>query len=346
MAAKKTGKVMDPIDADIDSAKKKVVRPSKKSSEIKVLASKEAPAGPSLQEDLFHVEKQAEVNGVEMGVLENGIPYLSEAGLAKMCGIDRKVLNRLAIGWAEEKHKERGTAINELLEGAGYFEPDLFLKSEMNGSPVNAYTEPVCMAVLEYYAFVTKEPREDAQRAFRTLARTTFRMLVYQAVGYSPEQKVLDSWRHFHDRVDMTATSVPLGYFSVFKEIAIMLVPMIRAGIFISDKVVPDISVGIAWSGHWETNELAKKYGDRQRYNHEYPLYYPQSKSNPQPAYCYPEDALGAFRAWLQATYIRSKFPAYMLGQTKKGTVPITTANKALGAFGAQQLEAPKKRIK
>lgn len=84
----------------------------------------------------------------------------------------------------------------------------------------------------------------------------------------------------------------------------------------------------------------------RQRYNHEYPLNYPQSKSNPQPAFCYPEEALGAFRAWLHATYIRSKFPAYMLSQTKKGSVPIAIANKALGAFGAQQLEARKKCIK
>jgi hypothetical protein len=132
----------------------------------------------------------------------------------------------------------------------------------------------------------------------------------------------------------------------VFKEIAIMLVPMIRAGIFISDKVVPDISVGMTWSGYWEDNELAKKYGGRTRYDHEYPLYYPQSKSNPQPAYCYPEEALGAFRAWLHATYIKSKFPAYMLSQTKKGAVPIAIANKALGAFGAQLLEAPKKRLK
>lgn len=322
-------------------------RPAQKTNEIKDVGSKSTALGPPLvQEELFHIEKQAEINGVEMGVLENGVPYLSESGLAQMCGIDRKVLNRLAVGWADEKLKERGAAINTLLESAGYFEAGLFLKSELNGSPVNAYTGPVCLALLEYYAFITKEPRHEAVTAFRTLARTTFRVLIYQAVGYSPEQKVLDSWRHFHDRVDMTATSVPMGYFSVFKEIAIMIVPMIRAGIIISDKVVPDISVGRAWSEHWEASGLEQKYGPRTKYDHEYPLYYPQSKSNPQPSYCYPEDALGAFRSWLNKTYLASKFPAYMLGQTKKGTVPIALANKALGAFGAQQLEAPKKRIK
>ena len=55
-----------------------------------------------VQGDLFHVEKQVERDGIEMGVLENGVPYLSESGLARMCGVDRKVLNRLAINLADE----------------------------------------------------------------------------------------------------------------------------------------------------------------------------------------------------------------------------------------------------
>lgn len=33
-----------------------------------------------------------------MGVLENGTPYLSEKGLAKLCGIARSVLGELAAG--------------------------------------------------------------------------------------------------------------------------------------------------------------------------------------------------------------------------------------------------------
>lgn len=321
--------------------------PGKKANEINELASKSTSLGPPLvQEELFQVEKQAEVNGVEMGVLDNGIPYLTESGLAEMCGIDRKVLNRLAIGWHEEKLKDRGAAINEMLEKAGYFEAGLYLKSELNGSPVNAYTEPVCMALLEYYAFIAKEPRQQAVTAFRTLARTSFRILIYKAVGYSPEQRVLDSWRHFHDRVDLTHDAVPFGYFGVFREISIMIVPMIRSGILISDKVVPDISVGRAWSEYWEAEELGEKYGDRTRYDHDYPDYYPQAKSNPQHPYAYPNAALGEFREWLQKNYIANKFPVYMLGQTKKGAVPLAMANKALGALGTQLLEPPRKRLR
>lgn len=305
--------------------------------------SKQALApSPMVQGDLFHVEKQTVIDGIEMGVLENGIPYLTESGLARMCGIDRKVLNRLAIGWLEERLKPRGKQIDQLLLQSGYSENGLYLKSEHKGVEVNAYTEPVCLALLEYYAFLADEKRNEAIFAFRTLARTTFRKFIYDAVGYSPEQKVLDSWKHFHDRLDMTLDAVPLGYFSVFKEIAAMIVPMIRAGIMISDRVVPDISAGKAWSAYWETNNLAAQHGDRTRYDHEYPLYYPQSKSNPQPAFAYPDSALPVFRTWLRTNYIASKFPNYLLGQAKKGSVPLAIANQAIKAFSGQMLDHKK----
>lgn len=300
--------------------------------------------GP-LQGELFHVEKQIEIDGIEMGVLENGTPYLSESGLARMCGIDRKVLNRLAINWKDERLKERGKVIDDLLSKSSYRGDTLYLKSEHNGSEVNAYTESVCMAVLEYYAFIAKEPRPEALNAFRTLARESFRALIYRAVGYSPEQRLLDSWRHFHDRVDITSASVPFGYFSVFREIASMIVPMIRAGIMISDRVVPDISVGKAWSEYWKSADLETQFGTREKYDHEYPLYYPQAKSNPQPSFAYPDAALGEFRAWLVRNYIANKFPSYLLGQTKKGNIPVGLATKAIGAFHGISLPAPNGKI-
>lgn len=287
----------------------------------------------------FHVEKQIEYDGIEMGVLENGIPYLTESGLARMCGIDRKVLNRLAIGWNEEKNKPRGQKINLLLIKSGYAENTLFLKSEHNGNDVNAYTEPVCLALLEYYAFEADERRDQAQNAFRILAKTKFREYIYQAVGYAPAQHILDSWRNFHDRVDLTMSAVPFGYFCIFTEIASMLVPMIRAGILISDKVIPDISVGIVWANYWKKNNFDTIYGERVEYKHNYPLYYPQSKSNPQPAWAYPNNALGVFREWLETHYIRNKFPAYLLEQAKLGKLGINIVQKTINVFKQNQLK-------
>jgi hypothetical protein len=297
------------------------------------------------------IEIEKAINGIEMGVLENGMPYLTQRGLSEVTGAARSLIQGITKEWEEHYEddvigKDRISFFKNYLLANGFNEPSLHLEIVQSGTIHYAYPDVVCMAFLEYYAFESKGDNAKALENYRKFASFGLRKFIYEALGYSPEQKVLDSWRHFHDRVDMTATSCPVGYFSVFKEISIMLVPMIRSGIFISDKVVPDISVGITWSAHWESAALAQKYGDRARYDHEYPLYYPQAKSNPQPAFCYPEDALGAFRAWLTKTYITSKFPAYMLGQTKKGNVPLKIANKALSAFGAQLLEPPKKRIK
>lgn len=301
-----------------------------KHNEIKELPPKYADlVAPSQQSELFKIERQAEINGVEMGVFENGIPFLTESGLSRMCGITRKALYNISVNWTQEREKPRGRKIDELLQQSGYTEDLLFIQSENNGSPINAYSEPVCLALLEYYAFVADEPREQAIRAFRSLARTTFRSFIYEAVGYHPEQSEIDSWRHFHDRVDMTMDAVPPGYFSVFQEIATMIVPMIRANIIISDKVVPDISVGLAWAKFWKKNKL-DRYGDRKQYSHAYPSYYPQSKSNPQPAHAYPDAILGIFRAWLRQEYVVSKLPSYLLGQADKGLLPKSVARRAI----------------
>ena len=343
----KKDETIEPIESTFDNVAESIITPTSsptlKTSKINEIVVKTADlVPPPLQQELFKVEKQIEYDGVEMGVLENGIPYLTESGLARMCGIDRKVLNRLAINWTEQRLKPRGKKIDSLLKQLNYHEDELFLKSNHKNTTVNAYTEPVCLALLEYYAFLAEDKRDEAIHAFRSLARTTFRSFIYQAVGYSPEQKNIDSWKHFHDRIDMTMDSVPVGYYSIFREISSMIVPMIRAGIMISDRVVPDISVGKAWSTFWKENNLEEKCGERIKYNHEYPLYYPQAKSNPQPAFAYPDSSLGIFRSWLRLNYITNKFPKYLTGQTKKGTLPKTVATKAIEAFSNPQIEENK----
>jgi len=63
------------------------IRPENKTSNSNGLDVKKAILGPPpkyTQGDLFHVEKQVKFDGIEMGVLENGVPYLSESGLARM----------------------------------------------------------------------------------------------------------------------------------------------------------------------------------------------------------------------------------------------------------------------
>lgn len=299
-----------------------VLGATKNSLKIKEIASKIEALGAAQEQTLFHSEKQIERDGIEMGVLENGLPYLSERGLAQMCGISRPVLNRLAANWNEEKLKPRGKAIDSLLTTSGFSGNTLYIQCEVDGVPTNAYIEPVCLAVLEYYAFDASEQKAQAQHAFRTLARKTFRTFVYEAVGYKPQNQFLENWKHYIDRIDLTKSSVPAGYYCIFSEIAPMIVPLIQGGLPVSDKIIPDISVGKTWSKYWEDNNLDEVCGNRIRYSHNYPEYYPQAKSNPQPAWAYPDVSLAIFRQWLRTNYIETKLPKYLFNKAKAGVIP------------------------
>ncbi|EHU2215502.1 hypothetical protein RFH95_11485 [Acinetobacter nosocomialis] len=315
---------------------------SKKTSDNNYLSVNTSNSGTNKigdQQHLFRVDCQIEIDDVEMGVLESGVPYLTGRGLERMCGLGRGPFVRLTNNWSEEKLKPRGIQINEILEQNGYFEDELYLKAEYKGREINAFTEPVCLAMLEYYAFVVEDPRPQAIQAFRNLARLKFRDFVYQATGYSPNQKQLDSWKFFHDRVDLTISAVPDGYFGVFNEAASLIVPMIRSGIIVSDKVIPDISVGMAWSKHWKECDLEKLHGKRINYQHNYPEYYPQAQSNPQAPYAYPLSCIGEFRRWLKDQYINTQLPKYLLGQAKKGSIQAPLANQVLEALSPKQLK-------
>lgn len=73
--------------------------------------------------------KEVEKDGIVMGVLNDGTPYLSQRGLAKMCGVDRKAISVLTDNWAEEQEKPRGKAIIANLRSSGFDSPTLYIKT-------------------------------------------------------------------------------------------------------------------------------------------------------------------------------------------------------------------------
>ena len=137
-----------------------------------------------------------------------------------------------------------------------------------------------------------------------------------------------------HHRVSLVYNKVPHGYFSVFKEIADLIVTLGQSGLHIDHTFVPDISVGSAWSKHWQANNFDETYEKRTKFEHNYPDYFPQSISNPQEPWCYPEAALGEFRRWFRAIYIgEGKFSRYLLNQSKVKALPASFAQIALEAY-------------
>lgn len=267
-----------------------------------------------------------EVDGVEMGVLKDGTPFLTGRGLAKACGVVPSAIIKQAEAWSSG----RRNALGKLLADAGFDEPSLFVQIEVNKARVHAYTDSVCTIILEYYAFDADPPSVKARDAHRRLNRFGLRQYIYSAVGYDPKAALPLGWREFQDR--LLLSTFPPGYFSVFREMSEFLLRAIQVGLRINDKTVPDISVGKAWSQFWVEWGLETNYGHRKRHEHNYPEDYPQAQSNPQEIWVYPVEALGAFRRWLDDVYIPDKFPAYLDGQIKKRTLDRAAADKLIVA--------------
>lgn len=141
------------------------------------------------------------------------------------------------------------------------------------------------------------------------------------------------SWRIFTDRLDLVSDQVPAGFFCIFRETADLYAGMIRAGVNPGLRILLDISVGQHWSKFWVKEGLETRYGVRARYAHHFPPYWAQSLSNPQTPYCYPEEALGAFKRWLREVYVPLKMPLYLNNQARQGKISHQEASSAIAAL-------------
>lgn len=263
-----------------------------------------------------------EVDGLEMGVLSTGVAYLSGRSLSRLCGVANSSISEATTDWAT---KAGATKLAKWLGEQGFKRPSLFTKTEMPGvagNVVHAYEDDICHLILEYYAFDVGN--ETARKNYRLLTRAGLRLFVYQTLGYSLTGTVPPTWRQYHDR--MLLASAPPGHFSIFKESAPLLVSAINAGLPVDEHTVPDISIGKMWSTHWKDAGLSAQYGEPGTHDHNYPAYFPQAKSNPQPIRVYPLKALGEFRVWMETHYIPDKFPAYLEKKVAQGLMAPSAA--------------------
>ncbi len=281
------------------------------------------------------VQVSREVNGLEMGVLDDGTPFLSMRGLSRLCGVSNAHLSDTAKAWLEGR--PHATKLGQFLAANGIpINESLYSPIAVPASKGNvqyAFPDNICSLVLEYYAFEADNPTALALQNYRITSRAGLRLFIYTQLGYDPANRVPQPWRQFHDRV--TLVSAPTGYFSVFKESADFVIHAIRGGLSVDERTVPDISIGQTWGGYWTSNKLEERYGARIKHDHNYPDYFPQAASNPQPMWVYPVVALGEFRIWLQTDYARQKLPNYLTGKVNKGLLAASSAEIMLLQAGA-----------
>jgi len=277
------------------------------------------PAPIQLRLDLG-VRVERVVGGIEMGVLDNGMSFLTQAGLASVSGSARSTIWEITQEW-EAAHKTgvfrgRMAYLQESLSKVGFNDPRLYIEIERGGSPLYAYPDLVCTVVIEYFAFEARKTNEVAIRSFREFARYGLQNYIYRALEYVPA----DKWKMHNERVSILNDTVPYGYFSIFREVSGMIVDLINANLPIDDHTIPDISVGSVWGRHWTANDLSSQHGERLHYNHWYPTSFPQSASNPHHAWAYPNAAWPSFQEWFRRIYLPTKYPPYIL--KKAGLLP------------------------
>ena len=300
--------------------------------DISILATGNALTSPTPRQGVLDlgVEVERIVAGVEMGVLENGIPFLTQRGLAEMSGAARSTIQELSQEWADAQStgvfpKGRLTFFRDYLAKNGYDDASLYIETVKSGSPHYAYPDVVCMAVIEYFAFEAQRTNETAIQNYRNLARFGLQSFIYQALGYAPP----DKWKYHHDSVSILQGGAPDGYFIIYNEVSGLIIDLINADLAVNDKTIPDISVGRWWGDHWNASGFETRFGPRIKFEHNYPAYYPQAASNPQFPWAYPNEAIAEFRRWFRHDYLVTRFPRYIL--TKAHLLGGQAAAKQLG---------------
>jgi hypothetical protein len=67
----------------------------------------------------IYVDKQTEIQGIGIGVLSDGTPFLTQRGLARMCGVQSTHIGTIGFEWNEGIKKPRITTIRNLLSARG-----------------------------------------------------------------------------------------------------------------------------------------------------------------------------------------------------------------------------------
>lgn len=333
----KQPETIQPIDASFDDVVNAIV-PRAKPEEIASMNNKINILTPSKGKmeitpkqgvlDLG-IDRERDVEGIGMGVLSDGTPYLSQRGLASLCGVQNPHIGTISSQWDDEVQKPRISTIKGILSEAGSSVSRPHVEVFHKGVVNFCYPADVCLAILEYYALdAGANVRPEARKNFRLLAGSKLKELIYSQVGYDPTGTIAEPLRKWHERIELNHQSAPEGYFSIFNEAHTILYELIMAGAKIGESMVPDISIGSHWAKHWDKNRLGDRFGDREKFPHRYPKDHPQAKSNPQIANCYPLDALGEYRRWLQTEYLGGgKFKDYLAG---KRELPPSVAQLAI----------------
>lgn len=110
-------------------------------------AGSRKPANASRAKKEPTVATYAEVDGIGMGLLSNGEPYVTQRGLAALCGVQNAHIGSISRDWSSDK--PRIAAIQSRL---GFKRAQAHRVLTHAGHRLYAYDTAIAQAVLDYYA--------------------------------------------------------------------------------------------------------------------------------------------------------------------------------------------------
>lgn len=95
---------------------------------------------------------------------------------------------------------------------------------------------------------------------------------LYESLGINAEgaAAITKSWQIYQERI-LLNDQIPVDYFSIFREMADILVRLINSQFRLDPYSVPDISVGQHWGKYWQDNNCERTFGARIKHPHYYP---------------------------------------------------------------------------
>lgn len=234
-----------------------------------------------------------EIAGIGMGVLPDGQAFLTGPSLARLCGVadDDFPGDRPVVPFA------RG---DELLQ---------------------VHADEVCLAVLQSHAAGSERARHN----HRLLAGDGLRELVLVQTAYDPNHRLALRWKQFHEQASRSYDAMQPGRFGVFKEMADLVIALGQAGVQLSSTVVPDVSVGLAWSARWKGSNLEAVYGPRSRHPHDDAELFGHAIAQVPEPWRYPATALDEFRRWLYNVFIGpSRFQRFGGMSARDKALPVS----------------------
>lgn len=292
--------------------------------------------------------READINGIRMAVATDGQAYLSERGVAALCGVSLATIEAIRVQWDETPAPPRLARIKQSLARSGHTGPAAPVMAVVNGVRQWYFPTEACRSILEYFTMdAGLDCQEKAKENYIKLAMAGLGAAIRQSVVEDPATAELRRWEKWQERIDSTYYSVPTEYFAIFNEVAPVILSMIRAGLTINAHIIPDSSIEEHWSQHWEAQGLAGRFGERIRYSQRYPPSHPYGKCTHQDAWGYPLEALGAYRIWLKEVYVGAgQFAQYLDEKVQQHELSQDEAARAVGAVCGVQIRsaAPKRR--